>query len=938
MPFWRKKETIWQDAIDKKNKEAELKRDASEFFGKNSRTQDSNATEDTLLNKQEPKTIIEREEVIVYTSKKPIENLSKIKRMEKAKKIGIFGAIISSLLLALVLIPVAIVLGAAALVIDDTPSSRELLGYRVDETEFSVKDVNSGEYLQSPTQDGEQLIFSTNEEQTFQFSQEEYASHNWQPANYNDFWLKTDKIFNSEKMFLTLENNKPIWTNVEEDSSIHLDKNPNERNQFAITFSNKGAYVGYDSKTHKATLSGKPNWFTFEAKVEPIKTFDEYQDDYKDINSSFDWYLNDPKAGVQGNPLSIQSATTGKWINSYKTVEHSDIPLFFIEDDEYESSLRMGNKSDTNLFIENVNDEMEIGSYQTLPFKYFAQDDNQKYYPVMVASNDGTVKLKLNAYSVNMADELGQAIIPEGSKIWLLPNPNNLREKAIYFVDQGAFLDTRGGYFTLQKITDPSEIYNLDYFNFYHSPRRNPERTYISNPIIRGNEVKIKVNSDFWEQVDGYELYTFEYDSLAEAYNDPLNYIGRHNFKTDATKRYEVIKTNGLKYSTPYQGILATYRNDDSGVGKHVTFRRIPPFETGDNGGGDGWPGFPIIDWPNWPGGGGNIDWPNINWPPSWPPSWPPGIDWPPIISKPIDPGDPTDNGGSGTAATAKIWDSTDEEGPNNGKSDIAINDMLTSADDSIEVSVELNQGTEDGVTDMLGVKLEEVDDKGDVIKGGYSKEKIVSTTPVNGKTYTTIFDGLTAETNYKATVLFYDSNVSFEQEQSSPLKLDYGETQMWATTERVAPLVTNSGYDWDATGSGIQISGNIDNLRDTDEINVTILDKGSTGTEHNIITTGWIKTSDWESTTVKDWTLFKNGDYYQATYTRPRTINHYDVHMWVRMDTTKDFQGWDLDSEGNKHDSPAFDDTYEYVTGGNRFGIIKVLEKKEVIASRNFN
>lgn len=921
------KESIWNDAINKKHEEAEKRREASDFFSEIKPKKNKNTKEDAtmpVLKEEIVKTEVVEKEVLKYTSQKPFKNLEgrdainshddvlehqALGDKSSIKKWSIFGVIFSAVLSAIILIPLIVLAALGALLVDDVLTMRELLGYEVNVTKFAVKHEESNTYLQTPTYEGEQLILGEDKIDTFMFVDSDYFTTEAKKGipNYSDLWLNSEMIFNGREMNVSFKDGVPVWSGVDEDSTIHLNKKDEGVNQFSISLNNQDAFIAKDDNSNRLILSKNPDWFSFETEVDFIKTTSDYILDYTKLNEGLIGYNPELELGVEGNPISLYSTNSGLYLNSYKDINHLEFPFFLTTKNEYVDSLSLESETDTNLFIQsNSLGEMALSAYQTLPFERYATSEWQKYHPIITANADDTITL--NSYDLSQYSEVSM----EGTEIsnaqfWLLPNPNNLREKAIYFPEVGKFLTTANGELGLREITTEEQFKDLDFFIITHSPNVNPEYTEIEKAAtIGGVRENIVARTKNKNAIDGYEFYGYGYESLLQLTTDPSSYYTEVREKADCTKTRSLIKLRDLEEYTTYHGVLATYRNADSGVGKHVTFTYVPPFTTSHKG----------IDWPTgWP----SINWPNIDWP---------GIDWPTLPI--IDPGDPIIDGGKGDPTTAEIWDSTDEVNSGNPVNDVPEEEMLLAASNKIEVTVKVTQGTQDGITKDLGVRLQETDEAGNVVAAGYDLTQKIGKRPITDEEYSFIFDGLEPETNYLATVVYYDGNTAFEQEQSSPLELDYGETQMKATTERVAPsfIEEETSYNWDSDGSGFSVYGVMNDLRDTDEIIIRLENNRSGDVE----TTGWIKVADWETAAVPDWTLSHNtrpnGEYYEATCNSAISLDSYDVNMWVRMDTSNDFLGWD-------ETSPAFDQNYTDITSESAFDVIEIFNMVGITADK---
>lgn len=938
----RKKESIWSEAIEKENIASDKKREAAEFFSEmekekkqkkqnNKNTSSELALDDTFVKPKTEKVYVDREkEVMVYTSKNPFKNKSgraKIKNErdilaadqhgdeDDYKKWGWVGLIFTTLLMVIIIVPILLICMSAALFVDNMITTRDILGYRVNETEFAVKHEESGLYLQNPTYENEQLLLGEDYVNTFTFSTNivevtsgDEASTK-KKSNEEHFWLQSNMIFESKEMVLNYYEGIPIWSaGFGDDSKISMVKKSSNENEFSIFLDGVGLYIGKDDNSNRIVLTRTPDWFSFEAKIAPyvITNSAEYIFDYEELNFRSDTYIKDLTLNEEGNPVGIRSLENNVWINSYNEIEHKQLPDYTINRNSFKESLVLSETNDTNMFIKTDTDgKLYLSSYQTLPFELFVDSNYQNYYPIVTPTKDG--ELELRSYDLIADNPLEYERLTK-CNFWLVPNPNNLREKAIFFPSRLSFLETENDVLSLKEVSSIKSIDDVDYLELRHSPVRNPEETEVIvrvGGIISGLKANINLKTKGTDDaIDGYEFYGFGgYESSEYAVTNPFDYDTTVRQVANANKNGNgKIRLRNLESDTWYQGIVATYRVKEGGVGQHVTFTYVPPFKTGDRWTlPDKWPELPDINWPDLP------DW-----------LWP--------DNELIDPGDPIGGGGTGDAASAVIWDSTDEVGPDS-EIDIEPDEMLELASNSIEISATFQQGTEDGEADRMGVKLEEVDDSGELVAGGYREVMNLSSHPVDGETYTTVFSGLTPETNYKATLLFYDGNWGFSQEVDdiSTLELDEGETQMWVTTERLAPEPVAGKVDVSWTESGLLVGGHINHLRETDEIKVLLTDEKT----NEQIDTGWIKASEWEDATVDNWVfgvnkLAPDGPYFEAIYQDPIVFDTYQVNMWVRMDVENDFKGWD-------EYSPAFSFDYAETTGLSPFDVVGILEEEGV-------
>lgn len=1103
-----KKVNVWEDSIMKKNEEAEKVREASDFLNeiKKEESNKSKNSDDVDYNNQPM--VIEKEvekiefvdkDVLIYTSKKPIKNESNKNSLnthadvlfgegdeDDRRKWSVFWTIFSAVLFAVFLIPLFFLAMGSLLIIDSVITTRDNFGVIADETEFAIKHEESGMYLQNPTKEGEQLYLSEEAITTFKFASVEKGGLFFKKKNKEEkakIALQSEMYFNGESMVVDYDKktSAPVWTGIDYDATIYLEKKAEDSNEFAISFANSPYFLSKDESSNKLVASSTEDWFTLEAKHDFITNEGEYFLNY-DTFHPIDKIKADPSEiltlNEEGNPLSIFSTKTGKYINTQKKVELEDLqqfnsifneyylPFVKVDEDYFEGSVKTSEETDTNLFISTgVDGNLEFKSYQTLPtmevnhwlttmpliFKtveemeseeVYVPSINSAKYPTLTFDEEGnpeliqTDPLETNDYS-----------------FWLVPNPNNLQQYAIYFPYCNGYLTTTDGV-KLFLAPDEKNIANgylpiqedfdsLEYFLLIHSPNKNPEHYSLGKDeseegskgiydfddkdvinvkrksMFVKNKSKIIIKEHNYEPVSGYYFFGFEYtlvnavteyltegngEFLAESYvsSHPWSFTGIRNEKgVSKNKKKSKIILRGLRHKTTYQGFLVTARYTDDGVGKHYTIDYIPPFTTGGkfklpNLPDIDWPDFPDIDldlewpeiptFPELPGGGfPEIEWPKVDpgddttWPslstgdfgtwidnvnnwldnlPPWIwllPEWGtniPGNPWPIelpdwLFDGSVDLGDlPTiDEIMGGIETTTHIWDST-YTNEDREDSSILEDEMVTKAQDTIEVSVDFFQGTFFGHSEKI--KIELVDSGGNRVES-----KIFDTSDIKYSeegeptTFTYEFKGLTPETDYQVNTYYYNwFDDSFdEKEEDGTIDLDNGRAKMKVTTERI-PITLDEfnqpQVKFDETGLTISVDIIDNTIKSGDSLRIVVHDNED---NKKIADTNWINLEDWASTTIPDVTFeVVPGTDADGNATKSYIVNSstglfdpfneagYKVNAWVKMDPTKYYLGWDTDGQGELIDENlAFSSNIKPLIGEDNLGVINIIEDKDV-------
>ncbi len=1119
-----KKVNVWEDAIEKRNKEAETLREASEFFAEIEKEEKFKKQTDEVSEKVEP-TVIEKEvekiklvdkNVVRYTSKRPFKNTAKRDSInshddvlffdgeENSKKSRwtLFGVVFSAILIACILIPLVFICAAAGLVVDSIFTSQEVLGIRTEETEFAIKHVETGTYLQNPSMEGEQLYLDNDLVNTFVLSDNNDNTNTdtkkKEKVKNGNIYIQSEKYFNGEYMTISLDkkDHKPVWSDSEHSSPMYFKLKDDSSNEFAISFGDHPYYLGLAEGSNKVEITYEPDWFVIEANVDPITTEKEYIQNYNEINAQSKSYIKDLKLNEEGNPIGLFSTLNEKWVNTYQEIEKDAFYKINFEEKEYytpfvdvvegmfDEAIRLEDSSDTNMYIKtNTEGNMSFASYQTLPTtktldwmssipedmfiensnypvsieeKGIFRDDFWKTeYPVLTLDDDSNEVLLKQDLS---DEELNSSIF------WLIPNPNNLTQYAIYFPNLGGFLsilEDKLSIVTSYEGTDVEgenvsmsydienmtvEAYaSLEYFRIDHSPYRNPEHhsdvsdgsesgkglldgderdtISVKTPgLIAPGRAKIKIGESDPEELAGYWFAGFDYSWLnasadqmgldnnaaIEAYValNPWDFSSLVYDKGVAKNKKETSKlvVRDLKASTTYQGFLLTLRQDDGGVGKHITIDYVSPFTTKHGFKKPNWNvdiPWGQIPWGQIPWGQlPDIPWGKIPWGDLFPDIDFPGIgdllpDFPELNN--IDPGDlgnldeilaegdnklddltgiikgiisgllpdldidaidddaledvieeiiiddyndknpeyPLTPGelADSTETTTVIWDSTDESASSEG---IPADEILVSAEDSIEVSVNFTQGTELGQTTDLKLNYE-AEDTGNF---GYV---ILADEPQDGETYTVVLSDLKHDSKYHFWVSYTNIfGVEVDQYEDDEIKTGYGNYEMYASTQREPIEVESTEINFeDSVGLTIATDVYNDSIIESDKIRVIIEDVDNSN--EKIMDTNWISFSEWGSFTSADMpdAKFETANAGETTSyivsipgLNPFTEGGYNVHVWGKMDGYQ--EGWGIDSSGDTLEDFEMEEFSQSITSlteeTSNLGIVDLAEESNVV------
>lgn len=652
----------------------------------------------------------------------------------------------------------------------------------------------------------------------------------------------------------------------------------------------KKKYLGSDDNGN-LSISYEKDWFQFYSEVNEdnfIKTTEEYRSDYFYNHELSNDYI-DMEIGANGNPLIIKSLKTGKYLNSYKEIDNWDLPWIDVERDTFNDSMHMENKDSTNLFIPKTDDGLlSIASYQTLPIRSIVNQDWKKFYPTITSTSNNELILKQNMNSHELPIEDVKTEVNNNSQIALLPNPTNETQYAIYFVEANSFVRTEKGKLTLEKspdLNDKEKILNLEYFEFEHSPKKNPEFFEFIPVIDTPSSTMFQIATEFPEKVDGYEFRAWGFEEFDINNIEGMN--AEHYLYKEIPSNGESYKRftqKGLKPEYTYIGALTMWREDDF-VGKHKSTVITVPF-------GD----FPDIGG----GGGGGID--------------------PTLPVKPIDPGKPDkpvdpDKPIPIPSENIRLWESIDEVGPNNSNgpsNDINKSKMFDYAWNTTEISIDFVKGEGTGIADKIRFKLEEVDSSNNPVAGSEIIYSDSRNRPATG-TYTFRVEDLKEDTKYKVTTQYFDNSQLasagegwFDQIQSTALGLDEGIEQMYITTEAKAPEKTFENFWHDFSKNELTVTLDLENIDlAVDKIRFLGEPSLNDGTAKTI-DTGYINMNTLLNPTQNRYTYQMKG------FTAGKD---YDINIWIKIDG---YEGW----EG----SPVWDSTQDNQSPGG-FQYIKLFE-----------
>ncbi len=532
-----KKKNVWKDL---ENEKPNVKEEKNKELKKTNK-KDKNIKEKIVV-----------KEKIIY--KQP-----KFKVNNKVKKTPVF--IVSAIIISLVffLTPFFILMGLAATLDNNKNDVIDDLGYRVNQTVFAIEHDKTGMYIKPPSYKDEVLSLDSKMSQTFKFSNKETSMDGDHVLE-----IQSDKYYgitnDSDHNYLEVELNKgnPTWGLNSKDKGISLERKKGYKDSYGIRLNNNGMYLAKDENNDNLKLSWTPDWFHFIAITTPIKTTQEYIDDYNFLHYKDKELDQMDLIGESGNPLSIKLKDDNEWITSI-------------------NGLGITKNEEFNFFIPKTkNGDIEIASYETLKYFFGKQEDIDKYKFYNVLSNsDNELSLDQIANTHTLPDEEIDVEAPDVARIWLCPDPTNLWRKSILFYggksskDGLKYVSVNNGNVELSK--DP------EYFYFNHSNMKNPEFFSMKLLLNSPGSALFNLSSENIKSIYKFKIEAYGVDFFAEDFDID-------NPKIEATINKEV----SLRHSTKniwfkdldkdlsFFGTITLYRRGS--VGKHTTTKLLTPF------------------------------------------------------------------------------------------------------------------------------------------------------------------------------------------------------------------------------------------------------------------------------------------------------------------------------------------------------------------------
>ncbi len=719
--------------------------------------------------------------------------------------------VIVSIISAIILIPLVIVMGYGILTIDSSTSALELIGYQTDEnvavsdaTHFSIKSEETGKYVSMPMSEGEVVSLSSTEDQGFYFH---VTADGALQIAYDDSLMKVS----SDILTISNVDGSIVWANSADvsDIGVSLVRESEDSNNFALTVDNSTQFIGTKKVAegeYELALENKAEYFSLEADVEMITTLGQYKEDYNTLYG--DTALT---FGIRGNALSLYSNETHKYVNSYEQIDYSEMPFIKIGSNEYADSLTTSNRIEYNFFINPVGTAIEgapdssklsMGAYQTTPIEWSKIDSSltstsKTKFPLLTYSGDKVVLQQYtDAYDINNGDT---PTAYAETEIGFMPNPHDLHQKAIYFVNADKYMTTEGGYVGLEEISSNEEP---EYFTIKHGESRNPELFSMEVPVddITETTATVKATSNDFSNISSVEMYLFGYQDeeslnahISDVFNDSddIKQDLKRVLKNDMThfKHEEFAnksntleyKVKNLEFSTRYVGTISFYRNGKDGTPPYITTLPIT-FQTVDESG-------------NANSGAIEIPLPEI--------------------------GDPTITSDT-PAVVGTVYNSSDLENENSvninddnqSQYDITEANMVKDASSSIDVTVNLENGEidngESGVVTGLRVTL--TDTAGtQVAVSEITSEDLVE--GLDDGNYTFLFSNLESSTDYNVAVSICDIEGNWYSDTTT-----YG-AAVPVTTGRPIPQYTGPDPKVDKTSTRTTITGlEVDGFKNFDQ------------------------------------------------------------------------------------------------------------------------
>ncbi len=464
------------------------------------------------------------------------------------KKVLTILIIIFSILL-FIFLPLFFLFSTSIEVIDNPIKLRHESGFVIEETNFRIKHNETNRYISDPDWNSENIKL---EEEgilpNYSFTFETNKTS-------NKLWIQSDKNYEGNFLTMKIVDDKPVWSSSKNSSGISLQRKDEESNLYGIRFENSNEYLSYDGNSY-LTLSNKPDWFYLEADTSEyvISSPEEYVNYYEKISNQ------DIEIGISGNPLSIQSTKTDKWLNTSN------------------GKLIVGNK-DENFFIpKTTNEKLSLGSYKTL--NLIKLKSEKRFYPLLTnEANSLILKQFVNGHNLPLPLTIHDIEPPEETWVVLEANPNNLKEFSIKIND--SYVYTSDENVLLNPNPDLNEI---EYFRFVQSEMKNPE-VFTAKLIANSNFLSIfDVGTENAESVEKYTINAWGINLYKLHSLIVSNEIKISDLKPEDKIYYETISQgnntmiylNDLNPELTYFGYITLYRKD--GVGSHITKKILHPF------------------------------------------------------------------------------------------------------------------------------------------------------------------------------------------------------------------------------------------------------------------------------------------------------------------------------------------------------------------------
>ncbi len=853
--------------------------------------------------------------------------------------------LIGSIVLGIILLPLVLLLGYSINKVGDLTQARDIMGYKTDaegpgqETHFSIKHVDSGKYLTPPVDETGSIIYNA------PLTLTTTSPFDTDGDFINDLYFHVpasaqDEIqINYESYSIVNDGGDVKWMeSFEAQSGIYLVKDTSKQ-EFSIGFENTNKFLAYDKKSDALELSNNPDYFKFEADVSFIEDADSYLSDYTFLNSGSGGYVSNLDLGINGNPLSLYSTKSHKHLSAYEFVDYKDLPFINISNYQYEDALTLTNEMNYDFFLNPVvtgsTSKLSLGSFQTTKFNwtqipfgnssgaYEMEPSAKTQFPLLTSDGDD-VYFKQYTNSYQLGEKMGDGTTinepvteyPD-TIIYLLPDPTNLKNKAIYFVEADAFLSTEGG-IHLQQITSPAQISTLDFFQFDYSQNRNPEFVHSTVDSLTEDSGNFTLYSNNYSNLKGWELFLNGYSNeaiynlkkeLADIWTDSSLTIEEQqdaivdaingaqttskHAKSATGKNTEAFELTNLNYNTWYVGVANVYRDQHKNVGPHFT--SIPViFKTADMNGN-------VVNW----GDGDVIE-----------------------ISEPSV-GDPTENGTSSTpAVVTELIETTWIENPSsinnvsNGESDtdLLADDMRSMASTSLEVTTTLTNGkitnAKSGV--VTGIRITLLDeDEDEVEQQEFTTEDIVW--GLEDGDYTFLFKDLEPSKSYSATIEVQDiAGDWYVPQQTSDNSTEQEALEL--TTERLLPneITSKVNTTYNSRGEANETAiPDLINIEAADTINFKFTSK----TDGTRFETGFKPISSYESgvqaggkLTIKLKELVVAGGYSLSIGGSPSIVGEEYTFEAILKTGPADFDGWEDESplwyDGEQGQIKLFDGT----------------------------